>query len=239
RGGVSYTSERKMFWLMQKQARKIGCELHQISPSQVTAEELSGFDHIEHADNVSLALATCEKLGVSRDVALEGMYRSHPDAGALRVFQLVQDSRIINFVHAMAANDPESTIAIWEKTKNHLKDLGVVTVLLHTRADRYDRALQLLEMIRQDMANEYHYLFLTGEKTANVFAALPRFGLDQKKALNLAHATPEHIYHEVFERVTSKGTLFSIGNVGAGGLNIAKYFRERRTGILEDAKEIT
>ena len=85
------------------------------------------------------------------------------------------------------------------------------------------------------MADEHHYLFLTGEKTASVFAALPRYGLDQKKALNLAHATPEHIYHEVLERVT----LFSIGNVGAGGLHIVQYFRERRTDILEDAEEIT
>ena len=239
RGGVSYTSERKMYWLMQKQARKIGCQLHQIDPSQVTDEEMRGFDHIEHADNVSLALATCDKLGIPRAMALEGMYRSHPDVGALRVFQVVQDGRVIHFVHAMAANDPESTIAIWEKTKNHIKDLGVVAVLLHTRADRYDRALQLLEMIGQDMADEHHYLFLTGEKTASVFAALPRYGLDQKKALNLAHATPEHIYHEVLERVASKGTLFSIGNVGAGGLHIVQYFRERRTDISEDAKEIT
>lgn len=228
RGGVAYTAERQMLRLMQGQARKVGCKLYQVTPSTVANEELKGFDYIEHAENVAVALAVCEKLGVPRHVALEGMHRGHADAGALRIFEVAQDGKIVRFVYAMAANDPESTIAIWEKTKDTMQNMGVLIILLHTRADRYDRSLQLLEMIQEGMNGEFEYLFLTGEKTSNVLATLGRYGLDRQKALNLGHARPEHVAQEAFKRITSVGTIFGIGNVGAGGLDIVRHFRDQR-----------
>ena len=227
RNGIALTTEREMFWLMQRQARRVNCDLIQIPHSTVTTEEVKGFDHIEHAENVAVALAACERLGVERRVALEGMYRSHADVGALRVFEVEQDEKVIQFVYAMAANDPESTMDIWKKTKITIQNMGVVVLLLHTRADRYDRALQLLEMIQEGMADEFQYLFLTGEKTSNVLAALGRYGIDREKALNLGYATPEHICREAFKRVESVGTIFGMGNVGAGGLDIVKHFRDQ------------
>ena len=239
RHGVAYTSEQRMFRLMQEQAHKEDCKLYQVDPSSVTAEELADFDHIEHAENVSLALAVCESLDVPRGVALKGMHDSYPDSGALRIFEIEQDGRVIRFIYAMAANDPESSLAIWQKTKSRIKEMGVVIILLHTRADRYDRALQLLGMIRDGMVNEFDYLFLTGEKCSSVFAALPRYRLDQKKALKLGHATPSHIYHEALERVPSVGTVFGVGNVGAGGLEIVRYFRDQRTDLASAGKGTT
>lgn len=112
-------------------------------------------------------------------------------------------------------------------------------ILLHTRADRYDRALQLLEMIRDGIMNEFDYLFLTGEKSTNVFSALPRYGLDQKKALKLGHAMPSQIYQEALDHIPSLGTVFGIGNVGAGGLEIVRYFRDQRAKLASAEKGTT
>ena len=39
---------------------------------------------------------------------------------------------------------------------------------------------------------------------------------------------PERTYDEVFKRVDSLGTVFAIGNVGKGGLDIAKYFAAKK-----------
>jgi poly-gamma-glutamate synthase PgsB/CapB len=226
---IAYTSERRMFPMMLERARKEDCDLHQVDPSSVTAEDLAGFDHIEHADNVALALAVCEALKVPRDVALKGMHDCHPDSGALRIFEIKREGKVIRFVYAMAANDPESSLAIWRKTKEQIRDLGTVIVLLHTRADRYDRALQLLEMIQNGMKGELDYLFLTGEKSSNVLAAMPRYALDQNKAVKLGGVMPSHVFQAALERVPSMGTVFGIGNVGAGGLDIVRYFRDQRT----------
>jgi gamma-polyglutamate synthase len=222
--GVAFTSEDKMFWLMKRQARKVNCKLYRADGNSVSYSELGRFDHIEHADNVALALAVCEHYGVSRDVALNGMITAHPDAGALRVYEVCKNDRVVQFVHALAANDPDSTLAIWEKMKTLTTDLGTVFIILNTRADRYDRTQQLLEMLQQGMPNDFHYLFLTGECVDRVFSGLPRYGIAQSKSVKLGIVPPEHTYEEVFQRVESIGTVFAIGNVGQGGLAIAHYF---------------
>jgi gamma-polyglutamate synthase len=222
--GIGFTSEDKMFWLMKRQARKANCKLFRADGNSVSYSELGRFDHIEHADNVALALAVCEHHGVPRDVALNGMIAAHPDAGALRVYETAKDGHVVQFVHALAANDPDSTLAIWEKMKTLTTDLGTVFIILNTRADRYDRTQQLLEMLQHGMPNDFHYLLLTGECVDRVFSGLPRYGIAQAKAVKLGIIPPEHTYNEVFQRVESIGTVFAIGNVGQGGLDIAKYF---------------
>ena len=228
RGGVAFTSEDKMFWLMRREARKANCKLYRVDPDSVTFAELSRFDHIEHADNVALALAICEHHNIPRDVALEGMINCHPDAGALRIYEVSEGAKTVHFVHAMAANDPESTLAIWQKMKELTPELGTVCVLLNTRADRYDRTVQLLEMLQQGMPRDFHYLFLMGENVERVYSSLPRYGIQQSQAVKMGIVPPEHTYAEVFKRVEVIGTAFAIGNVGMGGLDIAKYFASKK-----------
>ena len=46
------------------------------------------FGYIEHRENVALALAVCQHVGVERNVALKGMYAAIPDAGVLRAFTI-------------------------------------------------------------------------------------------------------------------------------------------------------
>jgi gamma-polyglutamate synthase len=227
-GGVAFTSEDKMFWLMKRQARKVKCKLFRADPDSVSYADLARFDHIEHADNVALALAVCEHYQVSRDIALNGMVQAHPDAGALRVYEVSEDSKIVQFVHALAANDPDSTLAIWQKMKEITKELGTVFVLLNTRADRYDRTMQLLEMLQEGMLNDFTYLFLMGENVERVYSSLPRYSIPQTRAVKMGIIPPEHTYDEIFKRLDSIGTVFAIGNVGKGGLDIAQYFASKK-----------
>lgn len=222
--GIAFTSEDKMYWLMRRQARQANCKLYRADPNSVSYMDLARFDHVEHADNIALALAVCEHYGVPRNVALEGMVHAHPDAGALRVYECCEGDRVVQFVHALAANDPDSTLEIWHKMKSLATDLGTVFVILNTRADRYDRTQQLLEMIQQGMPNDFNYLLLTGESLDRVYGSLPRYGIAQSKAVKLGRIPPEHTYAEIFKRVESIGTAFAIGNVGQGGLEIAQHF---------------
>jgi poly-gamma-glutamate synthase PgsB/CapB len=227
-GGIAFTSEDKMFWLMQRQARKVKCKLYRVDPDSVTYADLARFDHIEHADNVALALAVCEHYKVSRKTALDGMTQAHPDAGALRIYEVSEDQKIVQFVHALAANDPDSTLAIWQKMKEITKQLGTVFVLLNTRADRYDRTMQLLEMLQEGMLNDFTYLFLMGENIERVYSSLPRYSIPQSRAVKMGIVPPEHTYDEIFKRLDSVGTVFAIGNVGKGGLDIAQYFAAKK-----------
>lgn len=226
--GVAFTAEQNMFWMMREEAERANCRLWRVNAESVSYLELGQFSYIEHADNVALALAVCEHYHVPREVALNGMYRAFPDPGALKVLEAEESGRVVQFINALAANDPMSTLAIWHKVKSLSTEVGTVLFMLNTRADRYDRTIQLLEMVRDNLTAEFHYFLLNGENIERVYNSLPEYGIDQAKAVKIGMAEPSVTYEEIFKRVESIGTVFAMGNVGKGGLNVATYFAQRR-----------
>lgn len=225
--GIAFTAEQNMYWMMRKEAEEVDCKLLRVNADSVSYLELGQFEYIEHSDNIALALAVCEHHHIPREVALAGMYRAFPDPGALRVIEAEEKGRVVQFINALAANDPMSTLAIWQKVKLLSTDLGTVCFMLNTRADRYDRTIQLLEMVRDNLVEEFDYLLLNGENVDRVFNSLPDYGIDQSKAIKIGMATPRATYDIVFERIVSIGTVFAMGNVGKGGLDIATFFAQR------------
>jgi len=223
-GKVAFTSEKKMLPVMQAEAWRVGCDLRSVDPSGATEAEMMAFGHLEHPDNVTLALAVCEHLGVDRETALQGMYHSHPDAGALRVYTVVEDGKTIRFTHAMAANDPESTLDIWVKLQNRLMPRGKVITLVNTRADRFDRSIQLLEMLVGNIS--YDHLILTGEVVDRVVGVAHRLKIPQQKIISMGRAMPERVLHQVLNLINHEGFVFAMGNVGSGGLALARFFEK-------------
>ena len=84
-GGAFLTAERKHREFFQqvcedRNTRFRGAE--EIS-RPVTDADLQGFSYLEHQENVELALAVCEEIGVDNETALRGMWRAKPDPGAM------------------------------------------------------------------------------------------------------------------------------------------------------------
>jgi poly-gamma-glutamate synthase PgsB/CapB len=183
---------------------------------------------VEHKENVALALAVCKHLGIDKDTALKGMHSTHPDPGALKVFKIVAGTKEVHFVYAMAANDPDSTLAIW---KNNLEALyperKFLAVYLHTRPDRFDRSIQLLEMCKNYIP--YDQLVLTGEKIEQVVAVANRLKMADERLAVLKHKMPEEVCEFLINSSPSPGlsVIFGIGNVGGGGLAVAKLFQKK------------
>ena len=224
RGEIAFTSEKKMFPVMQTQARRVKCDLRQVDHSAVSEAEMMAFGHVEHPDNVTLALAVCGHLGVNRDIALQGMYHSHPDSGALKIYTVTNDGKTVRFTHAMAANDPESTLDIWIKLQNRLMPNGKIITLINTRADRFDRSIQLLEMLVGNIS--FDYLMLTGEVVERVLTIAHRLKIPQKKIVAMGRVMPEKVYQRILELINQEGFVFAMGNVGSGGLALARYFEK-------------
>lgn len=224
--GICFTSEKTNFWVLEEVGGKLGTNVHRIGGACITREELSHFDYIEHPANIGLALAVCERVGVDRKTALQGMYHVHPDAGALRVATCIEDKKEVLFVNAMAANDPESSLVIVKDIKEKFAPLGTEMLLVNSRSDRQDRSMQLLEMISGHL--EYDYLLLTGQSLNRFVGYAIKQRIPKSKIIGLGMASPEEVYKKVFELAKDKGTIVGLGNVGAGGLDIARYFFKNR-----------
>jgi len=224
-GQVAYTCEHKLVRLMQSVAARRGTTLHEITDVDVSDEDMRHFHHIEHKENVALALAVASEVGVSREVALEGMYRAEPDCGALKLYSLDHEGKHITFVNALAANDPESTLAIWQRVTDMAEDPGASIFILNTRKDRFERSEQLVEMVHQDTS--YQRLILIGEVTDKLLGVCYRMGLPQEKVINLGMVFPELTFNTVANLPFPVMTVVGIGNVHGGGHEVAHYFRDR------------
>ncbi|NQT34542.1 poly-gamma-glutamate synthase PgsB [bacterium] len=226
RNGVLFTSEKTNLDVLKKVADREHTEIQRIGGQDVSIDELRRFGHIEHRANVGLSLAICKWAGVDRETALEGMYKSVPDAGALRVAVCQEGDTELLFVNALAANDPESTLEIWRLIRERFSPLGKVIFLLNSRTDRQDRSVQLIEMVAGNI--EFDYFVLTGEKTRKFMGDLLRNNVPKEKSISIGWIRPEKTYHRLFELVDVKGTILAMGNVGAGGLDLFRYFYKKR-----------
>jgi poly-gamma-glutamate synthase PgsB/CapB len=90
----------------------------------LTEEDMAGFGYVEHKENVALVLKVCASLGVPRDVALRGMWKTRPDPGAMSEYSLNFFGRKIVFANGFAANDPESSEKIYQMALEGIRILS-------------------------------------------------------------------------------------------------------------------
>ena len=86
--------------------------------------------------------------GVEKKIAKQGMLDTHPDPGALVLWELGFGDHHNEFVSAFAANDPESTLRIWHLVQERLTKESIC-VFLNTRSDRRYRTKQLVSLVNK------------------------------------------------------------------------------------------
>ena len=222
-----FTAEKILFDKLKEISDKRNCNIHLADENLVTEEEMKGFGYIEHKENVSLALAVSEHLGIDRKIALKGMYKAIPDAGALRLSRVNVFQKKINFFNAFAANDPQSTLMIWKKVKEEIGLRGIKIILLNTRQDRLDRAKQLTGMVGVELNNEFDYLILIGQSAEVVEELAVTSGIKRNKIVNLGWTEPQAVFEAILAYTTEQSTVVAIGNMGGMGGKVADFFENR------------
>ena len=225
RKGVVFTAAKRMFPVIEEATKKSEVELHHVDPDIIPPETMRNFDHLEFRENVALALAVARHLNIPDDKALEGMYQSPPDVGALRMYRVEEDHKEVRFVNALAANDPESTLSTWRKVREIYPDPGTIIVLINTRADRFDRSLQLLQMVSEHV--KYDFIVSIGEKTSMLSQHYRHYGIDRSKVVEMGLTSTDAVFHKIFELTKQTSLVLAVGNMGAGGLAVAEFFRSR------------
>ncbi|MBM3436404.1 MAG: poly-gamma-glutamate synthase PgsB [Bacteroidetes bacterium] len=222
-----FTSENIIPETLKNMADKRNTISHFIGPESVSREEMKGFRYIEHRENVALALAVCSHLKIDRQTALSGMYNAVPDAGVLWCHRVQVSGKKMVFYNAFAANDPDSTLVVWQKIRNEIGFEGLRIVLLNTRQDRLYRARQLAEMVAGKLKNEVDYLMLMGQSTDVVEHMAIGYGVPKKKIICIGWTTPDKVFEKVLSVTDTTSTIVAIGNMGGMGAGTVEYFEKR------------
>jgi len=142
------------------------------------------------------------------------MYKAIPDAGALKRSTVNVFQKEINFYNAFAANDPQSTLMIWNKIKEEMGLRGVKIILLNTRQDRLDRAKQLTGMVGKELNDQFDYLILIGQSAEVVEELAVSDGVKRNKIVNLGWTEPEAVFEAILAYTAEQSTVVAIGNMG-------------------------
>jgi poly-gamma-glutamate synthase PgsB/CapB len=224
-GGICFTAERTRFDRLRKNAEELSARIVQSDPAIVTAEEMAGFSYVEHRENVALVLEITKHLEIPRDVALRGMYKAAPDLGALFVYEIDFFGKRPVFYNGFAANDPESTSALWgllglEPDKNN-----PVIVLANNRADRSSRTVQLASMLVNQVKADY--IVLVGTNTKLLWEELGRMGMEMAMVVDMGEEEVEDIFEKCMELTPGRSRIIGVGNIGGIGRELVYYFEAR------------
>jgi poly-gamma-glutamate synthase PgsB/CapB len=219
--GIVFTSEREHFDVFSEKARSLGTEIVRVDPEAISLEDLSGFSYTEHRENVALAVEICGRLGVEKKTALSGMHSAIPDVGALQIYRLKLADKEVDFVHALAANDPHSILMIWKNLELHTLDPTKVTVLLNLRSDRLHRSGQLARLIVDEL--EAAKYVLVGTHTKLIYRKAVSLGMPRDRLLDLGRVEMGSLFTHLSGLVENDSVVFGMGNIGGMGREILAF----------------
>jgi gamma-polyglutamate synthase len=217
-GGTVVATPEPHLPAYRRTADERGAELLVADPAEVTEAQLRGFGHLVLAEHVALVLAVTRQLGVADEDALRGMRDAPVDPYAMRITPIGDPARPASFVNGFAANDPNSTLAVWDHLEDRVPDDRGVTVIVNCRADRVQRS----ELFATDVLPHLPIdtLVVTGEGTRPILRAAERGELEVDELLDLTGAAADEIVSSMNGSLSGGGVVYGVGNLHGGGVEL-------------------
>ena len=211
--GVLFTAEASQFARLLDKAASLGSEAIQVQPDGTEPE----FDFPE---NIALALAVCQHLGVDRETALQGMVHYQRDPYALSLHRLGKAL----FINGLSINDVQSTCLVWERLREQLQlqDRELI-LLVNNRADRGSRTEDMLAVC---LALNPSQVWLLGAARGYM-----RRGLIRRRSDILVRtlAGPEELS---IDQLAENQVIYAIGNIAQGGRELMSRVRKEGTTLV-------
>ncbi len=212
--GHLVTIESEYLPLFKKIAAERNTKVIVADNAKVTEDFLRKFDYMVFPDNASLALGVAEALGIDEETAFRGMLNAHPDPGAMRITRFGDRVNPSFFVNGFAANDPSSTLRIWERVRTLGYSTESPIVIMNCRADRVDRTEQFARDVLPYIKAEV--MVAIGGTTELITAAYEEGKLDTEVYLNLENYTTDEILAELGPYLGNK-IVYGVGNIHGAG----------------------
>ena len=219
RNGVLITGENRphLQERLRRNAEARGSRFVYADPRQVLDEDLRGFDYLQFKDNVATGLEMARLLGIDRETALRGMWKSVPDVGVVRLRTYDIRGKRILWVPMFAANDRESVIVTYELLQAYFPPGATVIGILNNRLDRGRRAELFATMVPQDLAPYLDHVVTFGAYEDTVTATMVAGGYPAERIHNLGESrgpTLEEILDAIAGMVDGdEGVLVGMVNI--------------------------
>ena len=222
--GHLVTAERRFAPFLEEKARRLESGFTLADPDSVSRDDLVPFRYVEFADNLSLALAVCERAGVARETALTGMWQVAPDVGAMVPRRFEVAGKRLEFLNLFAANDPESTAFVWEHLGLRERPERAIA-LINIRADLMRRSKDLAPLFGRQIAAAWYVLI--GEQTKVFAEILRRERVPREKIVNLGGASAEAVWRTLVELAGDDTVVVGLGNIGGAGMALLDHMDQR------------
>lgn len=231
--GTIFIPQDEFFPEFEKRAKKLNSKIVQISKDafEKILDGKTNLPYNEFEDNIRIALAASEFLGVKKEVALKGMSEAHPDFGSLKIWRASFGSPAHSWllVSAFAANEPESTGKILSVLKGKIPFARRELVgLINFREDRGDRTLQWLNALKEGSFTEFQRVVFIGghahalnsriKKKPSWLAGIPLAVITDKQ--------PAKIMLKVSSMVNGDAVIVGMGNMGGLGKELVEYWEK-------------
>ncbi|MDD6237914.1 MAG: poly-gamma-glutamate synthase PgsB [Oscillospiraceae bacterium] len=192
-------------------ARKRSTKAVVVDETQMPTRLLQAYDYKVFPNNCAVAIYTAMALNIPMDQIVAGVLKAQPDPGALRIIPIRGKRLETWFVNAFAANEPDSTLEIWDSLMLERIPMDNPIVVMNCRPDRVDRTAQFAFDCLPYMGPIT--LVVIGEKTHPIRKAYKRGKLANVRAYyNLENASLEKIM-ETLRPMLNRRTVVGIGNI--------------------------
>lgn len=143
--GILIISQGKYTDYFSKIAEERNTEVYIADEDEIPEAYLDKFEYVVFPNNISISLAFARAMGIDKETALKGMLKANQDPGALIIKNIKENGNESVFVNAFAANDPNSTLEVWDKIhkEGYLENIkNKALVIFNSREDRVDRTEQ-------------------------------------------------------------------------------------------------
>jgi len=221
--GTLVTAEKDVLEPLERVAISRNSDVQLVDSESISKKYMDKFPFLEHSENVALALQVCKDAGVSEESALSGMLKTNPDPGALVIWNLAFKGTLHYFVNAFAANDPKSTLQIWNMLEHRIGDRSTC-IFLNTRSDRRYRTKQLLSLVFNEIQPD---LFIVrGDDLPKELHEL----IDNHENMEMKIFSEDTKTHEIFNYFSKIESQFimGIGNIVGWGESFVSELKEYR-----------
>jgi len=176
---------------------------------------LDRFSYKIFENNCIMALNVARALGIDDETAYRGMLKANPDPGALRIEPIVSKNIRSWLINAFAANEPASTLEIWDCLAEEHLPMEKPIVVMNCRSDRVDRTYQFAHDCLPMMGDIQ--LVVIGDKVEPIDRAYHKGNIPNASVYkNLSNKSVRQIINELTPMLDGH-ILFCIGNIHGAG----------------------